>query len=85
MRAQLITQVSEFLEDHESAPSAWCLVKSFHDDIDSVSDADVSMAYERSEGVNDTERDVMLNALTDVQLMGLAATIIEISMEKFEE
>lgn len=80
----LINQITEFLDSHESAPSAWVLVKSFHDNIEEVSDADMDLAYNRSEGANDSEREVMLNNLTPTQLMELSALIIEISLEKLE-
>jgi len=81
----LIDQITKFLDCHESAPSAWVLVKSFHDNIKEVSDSDINMVYERGEGVNDSEREVMLNNLNPTQLMELSALIIEISLEKLEE
>lgn len=80
----LIDQITHFLDSHESAPSAWVLVKSFHDDND-VSDSDIDLAYNRGEGTNDSEREVMLNNLTPTKLMELSATILEISLEKLEE
>ena len=80
----LVTQIKEWLNNHESAPSAWCMVKSFHDN-QGVSDADLDMAYNRSEGSNDSEKDQMVDKLTPDQLMGLAALIVEISNEKLNE
>ena len=80
----LLDQVTKFLDSHESAPSAWCLVKGFHDNAD-VSDADTDLAYSRTEGENDDDRELMLNNLTPDQLMKLTALILEISLEKLEE
>jgi hypothetical protein len=81
----MVAQIRGWLDNHESAPSAWCLVKSFHANVQMVSDADCDMAYNRSEGLNDSERDLMIDSMTDDQLMGLAAMIVEISNEKLNE
>ncbi len=82
--SNLLKQVSEFLDQNESAPSAWCLVRSYYLGVDETPDAEVNIAYERSEGVNDSEREDMLKKLSAQQLADLAALCLEIAIEKIE-
>lgn len=83
--SNLRNQVEAFLDSHESAPGAWCMVRAFLLDVPCVDDAEMQMAYERSEGVNDTERNAMLRQLSPQQLQDLAADCLEISLEKIAE
>jgi hypothetical protein len=77
----LLKVITSYLDNHDSSPGAWCLVKSVHDNTDACSDADAEMAYNRSESENDSERDIMLMKLNPLQLAELAAVIIEIADE----
>ena len=80
----LLFQVRNFLDTHESAPSAWCMVKSFHSGAP-FTDEEAKVAYERSEGENDEDRNRMLDDLNLEQLSQLSALCLEICLEKLEE
>lgn len=75
----LITQIKEFLDSNDSAPGARCFVLQH---IRAVPDAEFSAIYEESEGVNDTERNALIDSMTDAQLLELSASLLEIASEK---
>ena len=76
MKEFLVQQIKQYLEEHESAPSACCLVHGvYYGDCDDLSANEI---YDRSEGENDRDRDEMLDKLTDEQLFDLAGQCLEI-------
>lgn len=77
---KLITQIKEFLDSNDSAPGARCFVLRH---IRDVPDAEFSAIYEQSEGVNDTERNALIDSMTDAQLMELAASLLEITSDRW--
>lgn len=75
----LITQIKQFLDSNDSAPGARCFVLQH---IRDVPDAEFNAIYEQSEGVNDTERNALIDSMTDAQLLELSASLLEIASEK---
>lgn len=75
----LIDQIKQFLDNNDSAPGARCFVLQH---VRDVSDAETSQIYELSEGVNDTERNALIDSMTDAQLLELSASLLEIASEK---
>jgi hypothetical protein len=78
----VLSTISSFLQTNESAPSAYCLVKSVVDGDFSTEEADA--AYERSEGENDTLTQALLDAMTSDQLLELSCQLLIIANEKLE-
>lgn len=72
--------LKEYFDSHESAPSA-CLMVSQAAGSE-VTQAHQDLIYERSEGANDQERNLLLSVLTDAQLIGLYEDVLTILLEK---
>lgn len=75
----LIDQIKQFLDSNDSAPGARCFVLQHVRDLP---DAELSQIYEESEGINDTERNSLIDSMTDAQLLELSASLLEIAGEK---
>ncbi len=74
----------EFLNQHESAPSAYVLARSFATNS-SIPDDEVDLIYERSEGVNDSERNQLISQMSDSQLIEFYEFAMEILLEKITD
>ena len=85
MSIQLAEQCIAYLDNHDSSPGAYCLVKSVFDNTETVSDADCDDAYNSTEGFNDSRRDHMIRAMNTDQLVQLATILLEIADEKLCE
>ena len=77
--------VFEMLQDAESAPSAVVLTYSFAFNIKETPDNVVEMAYNRSEGANDTLVEAMLRWMSDEQVEALKKDMIDYAAEQMLE
>ena len=76
--------LSKYLDDHESAPSALCMVQSVVKG-DSLTDEECDSIYNSSEGYCDSKREDLVRILTDEQLNELHEMVLEIMLEKVSD
>lgn len=76
------SKVRDLLEEHESAPSAVNLVMAFLLGVNEIPDSFCDLAYNCSEGLNDSFRDSMLNYMSDESLRALHRELLDIAVEK---
>ncbi len=76
-------QLINFLEEHESAPSACILARTFY--YGGISDQEAYAIYERSEGTNDTERNELISKMSAEQLNRFYETVLMICLEKIQD
>ena len=74
-----------FLDAHESSPSACVLARTIYRNIKQLPDDEVNAVYNRAESANDAERNDLISKMTDTQLVELYAIAMEILMEKHDE
>ena len=72
----------EYLNQHESSPSACVLARTVYNNINSLPDDEVSEIYERNEWANDSERDELISKMTDAQLIEFYGIAVEVLLEK---
>lgn len=77
-----VAYLIQYLEQHESSPSACILARTIYNNLNELPDDQASEIYERDEWTNDRERDELISKMTDAQLIEFYELVVEILLEK---
>lgn len=77
-----VAYLIQYLEQHESSPSACILARTIYNNLNELPDDQTSEIYERDEWTNDRERDELISKMTDAQLIEFYELVVEILLEK---